>query len=276
MEYKKVIVVIPARNEGKTLPTTLQALLEQKYPIEGIFIANDGSTDNTREVALSYDKVFVTDIEDRGYDAVGKAVLANTFNAGFKIAIEKIPDYDYLLIVGADTVLPLNYIDKLLEEFKNNPLAVMLSGNIPDDSKKTKGKVEIRGTGRMIKRSFWKEINEQYPINVGWESYPIFKARQMGFEVYGIGELEMKLQRPTGKNTDYHAYGLAMKSFGYFFPIAIGRSLKQLFLRARGIKPCINMARGYLFGKTEKYEVEIRNFVNKSQKRRLRKLIFRF
>ncbi len=270
MEYKKVIVVIPARNEGKTLPTTLQALLEQKYPIEGIFIANDGSTDNTREVALSYDKVFVTDIEDRGYDAVGKAVLANTFNAGFKIAIEKVPDYDYLLIVGADTILPHAYLERLIQEFDINSKLAIVSGNIPDETLRISKKTALRGSGRLILRDFWKKVNEEYPVKVGWESYPIYKAMELGYQAYGIPDIKMQLQRPTGGRTDYHAYGEAMRALGYYWVFAYYRAI----ISTKSVKAKWNMLIGYIRGK-ERYEDDLRKFTRRIQKRILFDKLFR-
>lgn len=120
MLYSKIVAVVPARNEEKTLPATLQALLHQKYPLEKIIVVNDGSSDKTKEVALTYDKVVVTDKEYRGVDAVGKALLAETLNAGFQKVAELVHDYDFVLVVDADTILPNNYLKQLMIEFDAN------------------------------------------------------------------------------------------------------------------------------------------------------------
>ncbi len=52
-KWPSVTIVIPARNEGRTLPWTLPTLIEQDYPGEfHICLVDDRSTDNTREIAL--------------------------------------------------------------------------------------------------------------------------------------------------------------------------------------------------------------------------------
>ncbi len=266
----KVIAVIPARNEEAYLPKTLEGLLRQEKELEAIIVVNDGSTDRTREVALSYSKVVVVDRPDRGYGAVGKAVLAETFNEGFQEAKRRFPDHEFILVVGADTILPENYVKRLLEEFKTNKRLVMASGIIENETYRPGAKPEVRGTGRMIERVFWERIGARYPVKVGWESYPVFKAREMGFEAYAIPELIMELQRPTGKRTDYNAYGEAMRALGYYWPLAIGRALRK-----KNPKTIVQMLKGYLTGK-ERYEDDLRKFVKRSQKQRMRKLIFRF
>ncbi len=267
---RKVVAVIPARNEEAYLPKTLEALQKQSHKLTSIIVVNDGSTDQTKDVALTFPKVHVVDRPNRGYTAVGKAILAETFNAGFREASKQVPDYDYILVVGADTVLPNNYVNRLLEEFSQNHLLVMASGIIENESYRPGAKPEVRGTGRMIARPFWEKIGGSYPVKVGWETYPVFKAREMGYQVYALAELKMELQRPTGKKTDYTAYGEAMRALGYYWPLAVGRAFRK-----KHPKLIIQMLKGYFRGK-ERYEKDLRNFVKLSQKRRMKKLIFRF
>jgi cellulose synthase/poly-beta-1,6-N-acetylglucosamine synthase-like glycosyltransferase len=54
--YPAVTIIVPAWNESKTIGGTLRSLLALDYPKDrlSIFIVNDGSTDNTLEVAGEY------------------------------------------------------------------------------------------------------------------------------------------------------------------------------------------------------------------------------
>jgi len=50
----KIGAFIPARNEEKYLPKTLESLVTQDLNPEKIIVINDGSTDKTKDVALEY------------------------------------------------------------------------------------------------------------------------------------------------------------------------------------------------------------------------------
>ena len=49
-----VSIIVPAFNESKVLKQSLQSLLDLNYGNYEIIIINDGSTDNTREIAESF------------------------------------------------------------------------------------------------------------------------------------------------------------------------------------------------------------------------------
>ncbi len=73
----EVIAVIPAYNEEKTIGDVLSVLQEVSL-IERIIVVSDGSTDNTVEVAGSYDVDVVELKENRGKGGALQAGLENT------------------------------------------------------------------------------------------------------------------------------------------------------------------------------------------------------
>lgn len=56
----KISVIIPARNEAKRIPSLLTSLLIQTIPIHEILVIDDGSTDNTAEIALKLGAQVIT------------------------------------------------------------------------------------------------------------------------------------------------------------------------------------------------------------------------
>jgi glycosyltransferase involved in cell wall biosynthesis len=86
-------IIIPAKNEERLLPNLLKSLALQDYPAMSstkLYIADAGSTDRTREVALSFSGRLNVEIIQGGLPAVGR-------NHGARLASTR-----YLLFIDAD------------------------------------------------------------------------------------------------------------------------------------------------------------------------------
>ncbi len=273
----RVVICFPVRNEEKYLKPVLDSIAKQTLKPVRVIIANDGSTDKTKEIALSYPFVEVYDRPKREHIVTGKIEMAKVWNDSItpSLELDKKEPLDYILFLGGDLVLSETYIEDLVNKFEKDPKLMAISGKMVGKDAYHYSGFMTPGGGRMMRYQYWKKIGGKYPLLNGWEAYPIYRAQLDGYKTGVMNDIEYYPLRPTGGNTDYYAYGQAMKAYGYFFPFAIGRCLKQIFTRGRGFKVAWNMLMGYLFGKTDYYENEIRNFVKQSQKRRLKKIIFR-
>ncbi|ALA57448.1 TIGR04283 family arsenosugar biosynthesis glycosyltransferase [Nitrospira moscoviensis] len=105
-----VSVIIPAYNEEKALPSTLDALFRQTGDYETV-VVDGGSTDGTRQVLRNYGVDFnaspVTRHPSRVLLTAPKG-RASQMNAGAKAARG-----EWLLFLHADTVLPVGAIPRL-------------------------------------------------------------------------------------------------------------------------------------------------------------------
>jgi len=92
---KKVVVVMPAYNAGKTLRQTHAEVREQQL-VDAIILVDDGSRDDTVAVARSLEgvHVHVHDV-NRGYGANQKTCYRLALEAGADIVIMIHPDYQY-------------------------------------------------------------------------------------------------------------------------------------------------------------------------------------
>ena len=257
-------MIIPARNESKFLGTTLDALKNQTLVPHRIIVINDGSTDDTYDVAKKFD-VEVVDLKDRGFRATGKPVLAKVINKG----LEKILDNEceYIMILGADHVIPSNYISKIVREMEENNLLVIASGVIKGEKQR---KTSPRGSGRIVKYDFWKKLGLQYPCWYGFESYIVYKALIDLYEVKVVRDVIGWSQRSTGKTTDYKSYGKAMRALGYHPLYALGRIILTLKNNPRG---GIKMIIGYLDSSIQKYDIALE--VHKLQSSRIKQRFFK-
>ena len=76
MDYPLISVIIPAYNAGRYLDEALISVFEQDYKPMEVIVVDDGSTDNTSEVARSFKNVIYTYQSNRGPAAARNSGLA--------------------------------------------------------------------------------------------------------------------------------------------------------------------------------------------------------
>lgn len=251
--------VIPARNEEKYLAKTLEFLQKQTMKPKITVVVDDGSVDNTAYIAEKYGCMVVS-LPSHEESWLGRPELASVLNAGLRVLRNL--DIDYVLILGADTILPLNYIEKLVTYLRKNKRIVIGSGRIFGEEYKSSFP---RGSGRLVNASWWRKLNNmKYPIIWGWESWLVFKALQQGYEVKCFKNLVMFSQRKTKLSPLKARYiGIAMKSLGYWAPYALARCF---YTSIKSPKLGLLMLTGYL---SKVNKTDIASFVSEYQRKRL-------
>lgn len=72
-------IVIPCYGQAHYLPQAIDSALAQTYPAVEVIVINDGSPDNTREVARSYgDRITYLEQENRGLAAARNAAIVKS------------------------------------------------------------------------------------------------------------------------------------------------------------------------------------------------------
>lgn len=102
-----VSIIIPCYNYGRFLHEAIESALAQTYhPIE-VIVINDGSTDNTIEVASKYPVILLNNKENQG--------APKTFNKGVELARG-----DFCVILSADDKLHPSFIEKTMHVLQSN------------------------------------------------------------------------------------------------------------------------------------------------------------
>lgn len=112
-----ISVVVPAYNEERLLPFCLEALKNQAFYADfEVIVIDNGSTDRTSEIAKEFGFRLIRE-QKRG---VGRAL-----RAGCRAARGEI-----IAVTNADTIVPLNWLAKIEENFLLNPQAVAVGGTV--------------------------------------------------------------------------------------------------------------------------------------------------
>jgi len=114
-ETRLVSVIIPCYNQGGYLGEAIESVLGQSYSNFQIIVVDDGSSDNTQEVAKQYKQVECIREENRG--------LAEARNEGVKASRG-----EYIVFLDADDRLMRNGLEAGVNSLDAHPLCAFASG----------------------------------------------------------------------------------------------------------------------------------------------------
>lgn len=119
MEIQPLIsIIIPCYNQAQYLPETLQSVVEQVYPNWECIIVNDGSPDNTEEIALEWCE---KDSRFKYYEKENSG-LSNTRNFGIKHSLGK-----YIQVLDSDDKISKDYSSEAIQVLENHPEVKLVS-----------------------------------------------------------------------------------------------------------------------------------------------------
>jgi glycosyltransferase involved in cell wall biosynthesis len=118
MKNTLVSIIVPCYNQAHFLNESLASVLNQTYIHWECIIVNDGSPDNTKEVAKNWCE---TDKRFR-YIEKENGGLSSARNAGINNSIG-----DFILPLDADDIIDKAFLTKLVPELENNPSIAIIT-----------------------------------------------------------------------------------------------------------------------------------------------------
>lgn len=246
-------IIIPAHNEAAFLADTLNSILRQTVPPKKVVVVNDNSTDGTEAIieeftGLSplFEKLNTTSSTEH---MPGSKVI-NAFTKGLALLDG---DYDFLVKLDADLVLPDKYFEKIAHIFKGHPNAGIAGGFIYEKDAKGKWKLNhpmdknhVRGAFKAYSKACFKAIGGLRNA-MGWDTVDELLAQYHNYEIFTDANLKIKHLRPTGGAYDPKAkwlQGRAMYTLRYGTWITAIASLKMM-LKQRAPKAFFDNMQGY-------------------------------
>lgn len=131
-------IIIPARNEEKTLPYLLSSIKEQSIQDIKIIVSDADSKDKTKEIAKRY-----------GCEVIKGGNPSEGRNRGIEKAIKE--GFNICMVTDADAILPSkDFIEQSLKEFKERNLDLAGTLQKPFD---IKAKIDLNNTIKTCKPS---------------------------------------------------------------------------------------------------------------------------
>ena len=281
----KYYIIIPAYNEAAYIRQTLQSVAKQTVLPSQVVVVNDNSTDETGNIVADFIREYewlrlVNKTSDNIHMPGSKVIQA--FMTGYETIDE---DYDIIVKLDADLILPPDYFEKIITAFKQDPKTGMAGGfayiekngewileNLTD-------KDHIRGAFKAYRKECFLQIGKLKPA-MGWDTVDELLAKYYGWKVTTIEALKVKHLKPTGASYTKAArykQGEAFYTLGYGFMITAIASAK---LAMRKKKPLLffDYINGFIKAKKTKREMlvtgEQADFIKKHRWDRMKAKLF--
>lgn len=185
MENKKVSIIIPCYNQAEYLTESFESALQQTYKNIEIIIVNDGSSDNTKDIARELPYNILINQDNKG--------LSFARNEGIRCSTG-----DYILTLDADDKISPDFIEKTIgkddivstwqQEFGlSNRLWMNTFVNPTYENFKQRNQINCCS---LFKKEIWENING-YDENMmlGFEDWDFWlRATKSGYKVSVIPE----------------------------------------------------------------------------------------
>jgi len=232
-------LVIPAHNEADYISLTLDSIVSQTVLPKQVVVVNDNSTDDTAEIVSGYVEKhsFISIINNTsGTKHLPGSKVIQAFNKGYKTLDEQ---YDFIVKLDADIVLPPNYFETIIQHFKSNDKIGMAGGFAYIEKKgvwtleNLTNKDHIRGAFKAYRKQCFLDIGKLKP-SMGWDTVDELLAQYHGWQIKTDESLKAKHLKPTGATYNQKArykQGEAFYKLDYGFVLTTIASIKLALLK---------------------------------------------
>ncbi len=224
----KVLVVIPVFNEAQHIEKCLESFASQIYKNIQWVLVNDSSTDNSQPII----EAFIRDKQNfklinlsNQSEHIPGAKVVRTFYQGLNS--ENWQDFDIIVKLDADIILPPVYFEVMVSELEKNPKVGIIGGlvYIEKDGKwvyeNISNKKHVRGPIKTYRKQCFEEMGGLRET-LGWDNLDVLLAKMHGWETKVVSDILVKHLKPTAQ---VYKKTKAEKLGTYFYNIGLDRTL---------------------------------------------------
>ena len=212
----KILIIIPVFNEENNIKKCIKSLQNQTYELSKIVLVNDGSTDNTlkkiRDISDKFKNIEIIDFKNSVSKPIPGKKIIKAFNQGLNQNKIK---YDYIGKFDGDLILPKNYFEVMIKEFKKNKKLGLVSGVIASinnnswNIEEMYDKDHVRGGTKLYTHESFQKIGG-LKESIGWDTLDEMLLRYYGYEIKVIKNVITKQLRKTGDRYSKNKYKLSL------------------------------------------------------------------
>jgi glycosyltransferase involved in cell wall biosynthesis len=199
----RFVLVTPARNEGKYIEATIQAVVAQSLrPLRWV-IVSDGSTDETDDIVRRYCELhnwiqLVRAPERTERNFAGKV---HAFNAGW--AALQCLDFDVVGSLDADITFEPDFFQVLLDKLRSDPRLGVVGAPFVDENNsydfRFSNVEHVSGACQLFRKSCFRDIGGYVPIPGGGIDWiAVTTARMKGWRTRTFSEVKCRHHRVMG------------------------------------------------------------------------------
>ena len=221
------IAITIAHNEEKFIEEAIKSVLAQRPKPNLYIIVDDKSTDETSTIIEKYPVLYMRIEEPRLF--LGSMNMQRALTKGIQRATDLVPDWEYLLKVDADSIIPTNYFLQLHSRMEKYPDLGICSG-VMREGKIWKGRAS--DGAKLYRRECWDDIGGLDRI-IHWDTHAILKAYHRGWVVAAFSDIQYDETRTSERENLYEWYINGLTRFLLGFPLYHTIGVGAVYIRKK-------------------------------------------
>lgn len=281
---RRCLIISPVRNEAEYLQRTIDTVVAQTVRPTVWLIVDDGSTDDTPNIAAKaaaqHDWIRLHRRPDRGVRKVGGGVI-EAFNDGLRQF--NLGDFDYVCKLDGDLELAPRYFETLFEKFEADARLGTASGKcwlVTENglqAERTNDAFSL-GAAKLYRRPCFEAIGGFVP-EVMWDGIDCHRCRMLGWKAASFHDEELRIRHLRRMGSSFRSvyHGRLRWGYGQYFmgthplyamAIAAYRMAERPWVIG-GLLILAGYLRGYLLRLRRYEDLEFRRHLRRWQMARL-------